>query len=123
MNTAIDAKVKNSSRRECTIVPAADIVENKDEYTLYADMPGVAKENLDISIENMELTISGKIEETSRERPSYREFELGNYERKFLLNQEIDSEKISASLDRGVLKLILPKREAAKPRQIEIKTA
>lgn len=123
MNTALDTNVKNSSNRECAIIPAVDIIENKDEYTLYADMPGVAKENLDISIENMELTISGKIEDAGSEKPSYREFELGNYKRKFLLNQEIDSEKISASLDRGVLTLALPKREAAKPRQIEIKTA
>jgi len=123
MNTALDTNVKNSSCGECVIAPAVDIIEAKDGYTLYADMPGIGKENLDISIENMELTISGKTAEEHTEKPSYREFELGSYKRKFLLNQEIDSEKISAVLDRGVLTLVLPKREAAKPRQIEIKTA
>jgi HSP20 family molecular chaperone IbpA len=123
MNTAVDTNVRKNNECECTITPAVDIIETKDGYTLYADMPGTSKENLDISIENMELTIEGGTGSSKEAAPSYREFELGKYRRKFLLNQEIDSEKISATVDKGVLKLLLPKREAAKPRQIQIKTA
>jgi len=102
--------------------PPVDIFEDKDGYKLIADMPGVSKENLDISVENSELTISGAVSDDQKDA-EYSEFTLGSYKRKFVLNEEIDSTGINASMENGVLTLTLPKRESVKPRKIEIKSA
>jgi HSP20 family protein len=123
MNTNVQNATESAvSMNKYTSVPPVDIFEDKDGYKLIADMPGVSKENLDISIDNRELTISGSTSDEQKEA-EYSEFILGNYKRKFVLNEEIDSTGINASMDNGVLTLILPKRESVKPRKIEIKTA
>jgi HSP20 family protein len=103
-------------------VPPVDIFEDKDGYKLIADMPGVTKENLDISVDNSELTIFGTVSDNQKDA-EYSEFTLGSYKRKFVLNEEIDSTGINASMENGVLTLTLPKRESVKPRKIEIKSA
>lgn len=110
---------KLDQNNRCVIVPPVDIYEENHVYTLKADMPGVAKEALDISLDNGELTILGRVAGTS-ETPSYAEFSVNDYKRTFTVSDEIDSSKITASLENGVLTLTLPKSEKAKPRQIEI---
>jgi HSP20 family molecular chaperone IbpA len=101
--------------------PAVDIFENDGEILLYADMPGVAKDNISINIDNGKMTLSG----TRRLQPggavTRREFGDAEYRRTFSVPQSIDVEKVHAELKEGVLRLHLPKSESAKPRQIEIK--
>jgi len=106
-------------------IPAVDIFENEKELTLLADMPGVKAGDLHIGIKDGVLTLSG--ETNPSEKPSegdiLREYRVGNYFREFTLSGVIDQEKIEAGLKNGVLRLILPKVEAARPRKIEVKSA
>ncbi|WDP91387.1 MAG: Hsp20/alpha crystallin family protein [Desulfobacter sp.] len=104
-------------------VPAVDIYENEDEILLHADMPGVVKENISVDIDNGTLAISGVRKLATEGAAAYEEFSDLEYVRSFSVPQNIDVEKVEAELKNGVLRLHLPKSEAAKPRQIEIKTA
>ncbi|BCA80751.1 Hsp20/alpha crystallin family protein [Desulfuromonas sp. AOP6] len=101
------------------VAPAVDIMETDEGLTLLADMPGVSKENLHIGIEKGVLTIEGEVPSAQGEE-LYREFSLAAYYRQFQLPDEIDPDKARAEVKDGVLKLHLPKAEAAKPRRIEI---
>ncbi len=103
--------------------PAVDIYENDNEILLHADMPGVTKENISVDIDNGKLSISGVRKLETEGAATYEEFSDVEYVRSFSVPQTIDVEKVEAELKSGVLKLHLPKSEAAKPRQIEIKTA
>jgi len=103
--------------------PAVDIYENENEILLHADMPGVVKENISIDIDNGTLSISGVRKLETEGAATYEEFSDVEYVRTFSVPQTIDVEKVEAELKDGVLRLHLPKSEAAKPRQIEIKTA
>ncbi len=100
--------------------PAVDIVETEEGLVITADLPGVAKDDLDIGIDKGILTIEGGVKQVSRGSGIYREFELMNYYRQFQLPEVIDQEKTSAEYANGVLKLRLFKAEAAKPRRIEV---
>jgi HSP20 family protein len=103
-------------------IPAVDIFENQDALVLIADMPGVNSEGVDIHLKDSELTISGrpKKEEKKQVSPIYTEYESGGFLRSFTLSNAIDQTKIEASMKDGVLKVILPKAEVAKPRQIVV---
>jgi HSP20 family molecular chaperone IbpA len=106
-----------------TLVPPVDICENSDGVTLFADLPGVGKEGLNVHIDKDTLEISGKREpetEPSTEN-YYTEMPKNDYYRAFTIGEEIDREKISAQLTNGVLKVVLPKAERAKPKKIDIK--
>ena len=103
------------------IVPSASLMETSDGYTLEVEMPGVNKDGLEISVENNELTIIGRrslpqIEGTLIHRESRSE----NFRRTFELDPSIDSEKISAKIEQGVVTLALPKAEHVKPRKITV---
>lgn len=102
------------------IAPLVDIYENKDEILLHVDMPGVDKKDITINIDNGKLYLSGtrKIEVIGSAQ--WEEFGDLEYMRTFSVPQTIDSGKVNAELKDGVLRLHLPKSEAAKPRQIEI---
>jgi HSP20 family molecular chaperone IbpA len=103
--------------------PAVDIYENEDEILIYADMPGVVKDDISVDIDNGTLSISGVRKLSVTGSVTYEEFSDVEYVRNFSVPQTIDVEKVEAELKNGVLRLHLPKSEAAKPRQIEIKTA
>ena len=103
--------------------PAVDILESEDGMTIIADLPGVTKERLAISIENGILTIEGTCGVSPEGREVYREFILPNFYRQFQLSDVIDQRKTRAELSNGVLTLHLAKAEAAKPRKIAIQTA
>jgi len=113
--------MKTESERE--FVPFVDISETPDSYILDADMPGVSKENLEITLDNNTLTISGKVDTTAGSRLEYQEFELHNYKRSFVVNEDVNTGRIEAKLENGVLNLVIPKSERTKPRKIEIKAA
>ena len=103
-------------------VPYTDIYETEDDLTLVMEMPGVEKENMDVSIEDDVLQVDGRIDFSNYTamQPVYTEYNVGHYTRKFHLSNRIDREKISATVDDGVLTLKLPKAEEAKPRKIKI---
>jgi HSP20 family protein len=104
-------------------VPSVDILENKDALILIADVPGVNSEGVEIDLKDNELTIRGRVTEKKiNASPVYTEFESGNYLRSFTLSNVIDQAKIEASIKDGVLRIVLPKAEAAKPRQITVKS-
>jgi len=106
-------------------MPPADIYETKDSIVLLAEMPGVPSEGVDISLERRVLTIRGRsaINEHGGYQRVYNEYSDGDYERVFTLSENIDRDRIEATLKDGVLQLVLPKAEAAKARKIELKSA
>lgn len=101
--------------------PEVDIFENESEILLHADMPGVIKDNIAINIDNGKMTLSGTRRLQATGAATWREFTDVEYRRNFAVPQSIDVNKVHAELKDGVLRLHLPKSEAAKPRQIEIK--
>ena len=108
--------------QERYVTPPVDIYETADGLVVKADLPGVAKENLDVRVENNLLTLRGKSGHVAPGEPIYREYELVHFFRQFELNERVDQGKISADLKHGVLTLTLPKAEA-KPRRIDVKIA
>ena len=127
---ALQAKVKTEvttpaelTRPGLVFTPAVDIFENEKEITLLADMPGVKAEGLNIDIREDTLTLDGNVQspEGSGEDDILREYGTGKYYRQFTLSQVIDQGKIGAELKDGVLRLKLPKVEAATPRKIAVK--
>lgn len=122
MNTTVREN-RNGERvqREQFIAPASSVIEDTARYTLQVEMPGVNKEGLEIAVENNELTILGR-----RSLPAvdgtliHRESRLENFRRTFELDPSIDTGKIGAKIDRGVVTLTLPKGEQVKPRKIKV---
>jgi HSP20 family protein len=104
------------------VAPDVNIYETEDGYVLQAEMPGVTKEALEITLEGNSLTFIGRRNDEARPgNVLYSESRGANYRRVFELDPAIDTEKISAEMRQGVLTLILPKAERVKPRKIEIK--
>ncbi|MDD5476200.1 MAG: Hsp20/alpha crystallin family protein, partial [Syntrophales bacterium] len=101
------------------------ILESTESITLMADMPGVDEQSVDIVIEKDVLTINGSVEPAYHKnyRMIHAEYDTGDYRRTFTLTDVIDHERIEATVKNGVLKLILPKSERAKPRKISVKTS
>ena len=104
--------------------PNVDIVEQADELTVYADMPGATSDGIDINFENGTLTIHGKVKPRQSDETDYllHEYGIGDFYRTFQVSETIDSERITADYADGVLVLHLPKVEAVKPRKIAVKT-
>lgn len=102
--------------------PNVDIVELEQELIVRADMPGVARDDIDVEFENGTLTIHGVVPERTRENatPLLREYGVGDFHRVFQVSESIDSQRLSAEYVDGVLTLHLPKVEAAKPRKIAV---
>jgi HSP20 family molecular chaperone IbpA len=105
------------------IAPVVDIYENDDEILLYADMPGVDKEAVSVNVDNGKLEIAGVRKLKTSGAQNWQEFQDVEYRRVFSVPQTIDVGRVNAELTDGVLKLHLPKSEAAKPRVIEIRGA
>jgi HSP20 family molecular chaperone IbpA len=105
-------------------MPPADIYETKDSIVVLAEMPGVSSDGVDISLERRVLTIRGRgaTNEHAGYQRVYNEYSGGDYERVFTLSENIDRDRIEATLKDGVLQLVLPKAEAAKARKIELKS-
>jgi HSP20 family protein len=105
-------------------VPAVDIFEDNSTITLVADMPGVSPDDLRIDLHEGVLTLTGQSNATQGEAEIdvFREYRPGQFCRQFSLSDRIDQDKIEAGMTDGVLRLVLPKAEAQKPRQIKVKT-
>jgi len=111
----------NTSTNNTYLRPAATIIENEDGFVIEADMPGVTREGLVLTVENDTLTIIGK---RGAAHPSgraiHRESHGIDYRRVFELGREIDRHRVEARFDQGVLRLFLAKAEEVKPRRIEV---
>ena len=124
---AVREKKELVSKEEKTIpgryyVPYADIYETDEALTVVMEMPGVERDNLNVSLESDVLRVSGQIDFTKYEglEPVYTEYNVGHYARSFALSNKIDQESIRAQLEDGVLTLTLPKAKEAQPRRIAI---
>jgi HSP20 family molecular chaperone IbpA len=106
-------------------VPRVDIYETDEGIELVADVPGVDENSIDITLEKNVLTIRGTVDFEAPDNYGlvYAEYEVGDYERRFTLSNEIDQENIEANVKNGVLHLHLPKAGPAKARKISVKSA
>ena len=103
------------------VAPEVNIYENKDGYVLEAEMPGVNKDGLEITLDGTEITITGhRNDVTPPGNPLFGERRAADFRRVFELDPAIDTGKISAKMLQGVLSLTLPKSEAVKPRKIAV---
>lgn len=106
-----------------TFMPTTDIFETSEALKVVMEMPGVDKANLDVSVENDVLSVSGRIDLSKYEKlqPVYTEYNIGHYRRTFnLSSSRINQDRIAAEMKDGVLTLTLPKVEQAKPRRISV---
>ena len=104
-------------------LPTADIYETNDALNVVLEMPGVEKSSVETRVEDGVLKIDGRLDFSKYEglQPLYTEYNVGNYSRSFRVSSKIDQNKIAAELKDGVLSLVLPKVEEAKPRTIQVK--
>jgi HSP20 family protein len=114
---------QDQSLTTSSFAPAVDVYEDEHNVTLKIEVPGIEEKDIDVSIENNTLTVHGerKIEKEEKEE-NYRRVErqYGSFTRTFNLPTTVDSEKVSANYDKGVLKISLPKKAEAKPKQIKV---
>ena len=117
---AEETPAKNVNRH--TFTPKVDVCESTDNYLVEAEMPGVNKYNVDVKFEEGVLTILGRVlpDQFTSYKQIYSEYELGNFERAFQVSDDVDLDRIQASIKDGILKLILPKKEALKPKCIKV---
>lgn len=107
-------------------VPDTDVVETRNEIRVVCELPGMQADEVELSLENNVLTISGEKHEERREERDEDRYHLterrwGRFSRSFVLPREVDSERIAANFENGVLTVTIPKSERAKPRRIEVR--
>lgn len=119
----IATKPKERAEHRRTYLPPVDIIEKEKGVVLLMDLPGAEENSLNVTTENNVLTVQavGKTPEIGDHQTVMAEYETGAFERSFSLSNEIDQEKIVASLENGVLRLTLPKSGAAQPKRITVK--
>jgi HSP20 family molecular chaperone IbpA len=119
------AKPQEQTRPGRYYVPDVNIYEFDESLKLWADMPGVKEQDVNLTLKDGVLTIVGQVATDMYVglRPMYTEYNVGNYYREFVLNEDIDESKIRATLRNGVLELELPKKEKVRPRQVEVRSA
>ena len=113
------------TRTSRVYVPRVDIYETNEAIIMLTDMPGVDENSVDISLEKNVLSINGYVESKQPDNYAlaYAEYEVGDYERRFTLSDEIDRDNIEATVKNGVLRLYLPKAGPAKTRNITVKAS
>jgi len=114
-----------SARQEAALLPPVDVVEDATGITLYADLPGVPRDKLDLRVEGDQLNIEAELALPMPQgmTPSHAEVSRARYRRAFTLSKELDAEKVSAELSQGVLRVRIPKAEHAQPRKISIQVS
>ena len=110
------------ARQEAALLPPVDVVEDSTGITLYADLPGVPRDKLDVRVDGDQLHIEAELALPVPQgmTPSHAEVARARYRRAFTLSKELDPEKVSAELAHGVLRLRIPKAEHAQPRRISV---
>ncbi|MDR5806634.1 Hsp20/alpha crystallin family protein [Caballeronia sp. LZ001] len=111
-----------ATSRVAPMVPPVDVVEDSHGITLWADLPGVTRDKLDIRVEGPNLFIEAEavVPTPAEMRLQHAEVLQPRYARAFALSGDFDSTKIEANLKNGVLRLTVPRREEARPRRIEV---
>ena len=124
MNDNLKAQQRQAVN-EPALVPAVDVFEDAEGLTLIADLPGVDREHLALTVEAGTLTIEGTIAfaQETQLKTAHAEVSLPRYRRVFALSRDLDGERIAAELHEGVLKLRIPKAAHALPRRVEIQAA
>jgi HSP20 family protein len=119
----LEKKNEEATAPARVFVPTADIYETEGALTVVMEMPGVDKANVDISVQDGTLKVEGRLDFSQYKglQPVYTEYNIGHYARSFSLSSKIDQDKIGAEMKDGVLSLVLPKVEEAKPRTIQVK--
>jgi HSP20 family protein len=114
---------RDESLTTSSFAPAVDVYEDEHKVTLKIEVPGIDEKDIDVRVENNTLTVHGerKIEKEEKEE-NYRRVErqYGSFTRTFTLPQTVDTDKVSANYDKGVLNVTLPKKAEAKPKQIKV---
>ena len=123
----VQQKREVEKKQESTVparafLPVTDIFETEQALTIVLEMPGVSKDSVDVRIEDDVLKIEGRLDFSKYDglQPMYTEYNIGNYVRSFQIAGSIDQSGISADLRDGVMTLVLPKAERAKPRRIAV---
>ena len=121
--TPADEMERTRSRR--SFVPRADIYETESEIIVIADVPGASEKTVDITLEKNVLSITAYVEPAIPNGLdiAYAEYEEGDYQRSFRLSDEIDRDKIEATVSEGVLRLVLPKAKEAMTKKIAVTAA
>lgn len=121
-NVTQTSQSASQARQEPALLPPVDVVEDATAITLYADLPGVPKDKLNLRVEGDQLSIEGEVVLTvpKEMEASHAEVTLSRYRRTFTLSKELDPEKVSAELSQGVLRVRIPKAEHAQPRKINV---
>lgn len=120
---AAASRANDSSQRRITLMPPVDIFENSQGVTLWADLPGVTKDRLDVKVHDGTLYLEAQaiVPTPAGLRVQHAEIRQPHFARAFSLGAEFDASKIDASLKDGVLKLTIPRRDEARPRRIEVR--
>jgi HSP20 family protein len=102
--------------------PPIDIYETTDGLVLHADLPGVSIKTLELQVQDNKLTLFGRVDPVAPPlaRPLHQEYAVGDFLRSFILSDEVDHERITATMTNGVLKVVLPKAAQTKLRRIEV---
>lgn len=112
-------------RDEPALLPPVDVIEDSTGITLYADLPGVPRERLNLRVEGDQLLIEAETALALPQgmEPLHVEVSLSQYRRAFTLSKELDADKVNAELSHGVLRVRIPKAEHAQPRRIAVQVA
>jgi len=114
-----------ATREEAALLPPVDVVEDGGGITLYADLPGVTRDQLQLRVDGDQLTIEGEATLAMPEglTANHAEVTLSRYRRTFTLSKELDADQVSAELSHGVLRVRIPKAAHAQPRKISVDIA
>lgn len=125
----LNPRLSEKASKGASFVPAVNVEEDETAVTVTAELPGIKEEDVDVSLENGVLTLSGEKhlekKEEGKGKYTYYESSHGRFERQLALNTEIDDAKIEATFKNGVLKVVLPKKEdeKAKKKKIQVKAS
>jgi HSP20 family protein len=115
----------DESRNELALLPPVDVIEDSTGITLYADLPGVPRDRLNVRVEGDALLIDADLALSVPQdmQATHAEVQRTHYRRAFTLSRELDPDKVGAELSQGVLKVRIPKAEHAQPRRIAVQVA
>ncbi len=124
MNQLFDPALGSFTRSNASFrswAPALDLYQDRDQFTVLVDLPGMKKEDVDISLQGDSLTISGQRAREEKDNEGLRSERFsGSFQRTITLPTPVDASKVKASYQDGILHIVLPKAEEAKPRQIDV---
>lgn len=125
MNEQVVKRGASLQDEAVALLPAVNVIEDAGGITLYADLPGIPRDRLDVRVEDDTLTFEGEIALPVPDAMEVNHVEVGlpRYRRTFTLSKELDADKAAAEFQHGVLKLRIPKVEHAQPRKIPVQVA